>query len=179
MLNVLDAQQIVLVVHLIINVIIVKMDFIFMEVLVIMLVQLVLYQIKIHSNVFHATVHAELVLIIQVHVQAASQEKDIYKFQEQNKNVLKNVLKELSLKKESVKFVISDVQNVWVLQKIVLLVLLVDIFTMLLVGIIAQVLLMQMENVLMNAHQDIGDLQTKNANNVHQNVIHAVAIQHA
>jgi hypothetical protein len=110
--NVLDVQKIVLVALQITNAIIVKMVSIFTEVLVTLFVQLVQLPIKILSNVSHAMLHAELALIIQAHVLVVNQEKDSYKSQELIKNVLNNVLKELSLKMEFVEFVTSDVQNV-------------------------------------------------------------------
>jgi hypothetical protein len=56
--------------------------------------------------------HAELVQIILVLVLAVNQERDIYKWQDKIKNVLRNVLKELSLKTMFVKYVILDVLNV-------------------------------------------------------------------
>lgn len=173
-LNVLDAQPTVSLVPQPINASIVKMVSILMEVLVMLPAPLVQSPIKITSNVLLVTVHARLVQTIQVHALVVNQEKDIYKFQEMTKNVLKNVLKEPSHKEEFVKFVTSDVPNVLVPLPIVLLVQLEDIFTTALVGIIAQVSL-TMELVSTNAQQDIGDYLIKNANNALQNA--ALVIQ--
>ena len=111
-LNVLDVQTTVSPVLQLTNVSIVKMVSIFTEVLATLLVPLVLSLTKITSNVFHVTVHVRPVQTIQVHAQVVNQEKDTYKYQETTKNVLNNVLKELSHKEESVKFVTSDVLNV-------------------------------------------------------------------
>lgn len=115
------------------------------------------------SNVSHVTVHAEHVLIILAHALVVNQEKDICKLQEIIKNVLNNALKEHSLKIMSVKYVTSDVLNVSVLLIIVLPVLLVDIFIMVLVGIIVQVLWLII-NVSINVQLDIGEFQINNVN---------------
>lgn len=176
--NVLDVQRIVLVVLQIINAIIVKMVSIFTEVLVTVLVQLVQLPIKILSNVSHVMLHAELALIIQAHVLVVNQEKDSYKLQELIKNVLNNVLKELSLKTEFVKFATSDVLNVWEPQETVLLAQPTELYITLLVGTTAQVLLMLMENVLINASLDISDSQINNVENVPKNVKPVITIQH-
>lgn len=174
--NVLDVQTTVLLVLQPTNVSIVKMASISTEVPVILPVPLVLSPTRITSNVFHAIVHVRPVLTTQVHVQAVSQEKDTYKFQVTIKNVLKNVLKELSHKEEFVKFVTSDVLNVLVLLLTVLPVQLEDIFSTALVGIIAQVSL-TMEHVSTNVQQDIGDSLIKNANNAHLNAVLAIPTQ--
>lgn len=111
-LLVLAALKIVSVVLQIINASIVEMDFSYMEELVIPTVlqeQLLIYKL---TNALLVTVHAELVQIILVLVLVVNQERDIYKWQDKIKNVLKNVLKELSLKTMSVKYVILDVLNV-------------------------------------------------------------------
>ena len=174
--NVLDVQTTVLPVLQPTNVSIVKMVSIFTEVPVILPAPLVLSPIRITSNVFHATAHVRPVLTTQVHAQAVNQEKDIYKFQVTIKNVLKNVLKELSHKEEFVKFVTSGVLNVLVLPLTVLPVQLEDIFSTALVGIIAQVSL-TMEHVSTNVQQDIGDSLIKNANNAHLNAVLAIPTQ--
>ncbi len=111
-LLVLAALKIVSVVLQIINASIVKMDFSYMEELVILTVlqeQLLIYKL---TNALLVTVHAELVQIILVLVLVVNQERDIYKWQDKIKNVLKNVLKEPSLKTMFVKYVILDVLNV-------------------------------------------------------------------
>ena len=172
--NVLDVQLTVLLVPQPTNVSIVRMVSISTEVPATLHAQLVLSLTRIPSNVSHVTAHVRPVLTTQAHVQAVNQEKDTYKFQVTIKNVLKNVLKELSHKEEFVKFVTLDVPNVLVLPPTVLLAQLEDIFSIALVGITAQVSL-TMEHVSMNVQLDIGDSLIKNANNVHLNV--ALAIQ--
>ncbi len=129
-----------------------------------------------HSNVSHVTVHAEHALTIQAHVLVVSQEKDIYKLQEIIKNVLNNALKEHSLKTMYVKYVILDVLNVLVLLIIVLPALLVDIFIMVLVGTIVQVLWLTI-HVSINAQLDIGEFLINNVNLVVLNVRLVIQIQ--
>lgn len=145
-----------------------------MEELVILPVQPVLLPTKIIINVLHVTVLVRLALIIQVHVQVVNQEKDTCKFQEPINHVLKNVLKEHSHKEEYAKFVTLDVLSVLVPLLTVSLAQLEHIFITVLVGITVQVSLIT-EHALINVHQDIGDSQIKNANNVHQNA--ALVIQ--
>lgn len=174
--NVLDVQITVSLVLQPINVSIVRMVSISTEVPVTLPAPLVLSPTRITSNVFHVTAHVRPVLTTQVHVQAVNQEKDTYKFQVTIKNVSKNVLKELSHKEEFVKFVTSDVLNVSVLPLTVLPAQQEDIFSTALVGIIAQVSLTT-EHVSTNVHQDIGDSQIKNANNVHLNAVLVIPTQ--
>lgn len=138
-LLVLVVLKTVLVVPQIINVSIVKMDSFYMEELAILTVLQEQLQIYKLINVFLVTVHAELVQIILVLALAVNQEKVIYKWQDKIKNVLNNVLKELSPKTMFVKYVTLDVLNVLALLTIVLHALLVDSFIMELVGITAQV----------------------------------------
>lgn len=138
-LLVLVVLKTVLVVPQIINVSIVKMDSFYMEELAMLTVLQEQLQIYKLINVFLVTVHAELVQIILVLALAVNQEKVIYKWQDKIKNVLNNVLKELSPKTMFVKYVTLDVLNVLALLTIVLHALLVDSFIMELVGITAQV----------------------------------------
>ena len=139
--------------------------------------QLVPSLTKKPSNVLPATPHVRPVPTIQVHVPAANQEKDTCKLPELTKNVSRNVLKELSQKTESAKFATSDVPNVWVHQPTVLPAPPQDTCTTLLVGITAQVSLMQTESVSMNVHRDTSELPIKNASNAHQNARLAAATQ--
>lgn len=138
-LLVLVVLKTVLVVPQIINVSIVKMDSFYMEELAILTALQEQLQIYKLINVFLVTVHAELVQIILVLALAVNQEKVIYKWQDKIKNVLNNVLKELSPKTMFAKYVTLDVLNVLALLTIVLHALLVDSFIMELVGITAQV----------------------------------------
>lgn len=106
-----------------------------------------------------------------------NQEKDSCKSPEPIKSVLRSVLKVLSPRTEYVKFVTSDVLNVWVLQETVSPVQPEDTCITRLVGITAQESSMATEDVSTNAHQATSDNQTKNASNAHRNARPAATTQ--
>jgi len=90
-----------------------------------------------------------------------NQERDSSKLPDQLNNVSDNALMELFQKTTSVKFVISDVQDVWALPIIVLLVQPVNSFSMELVGLHA-LELPSMELVSANVPLDFTNKTTKN-----------------
>ncbi len=90
------------------------------------------------SSVFPATVHAEHVSIIQVHVQAVILEKDFCRQGATHRFASKNVRLELSLEMVSVKSAILGAQVVWDQLHFVLLAQLADFCLTVLAGISVQ-----------------------------------------
>lgn len=177
--DVLDAQTTVLDVLQPTNVSTARTISSFKEVLATPHVHPVLLQTEVPSNVLPVTSHAEHVPVIQAHVPAVNQEKVSCKLQEPTRSVLRNALKELIQKMVFVKFVISDVLNVWALLQTVLLVQLEDTCSTPLVGITVQESSTPLVAALTNVHRDTSDNLTNNVSNALQNAVHAAAIQPA
>lgn len=117
-----------------------------------------------------ATVLAEHASIIQVHVPVVILAKDFCRRPEMLRVVLRNVLKELSLKMEFVRYVILDVRDVWVQPHSALLVLLVDFYSTELAGIFALVSWLT-THAQMFARKDISKLMIENADNAALNAV--------
>lgn len=120
---------------------------------------------KLTLNVLLVILHAEHVLITQVAVLVVTQEKDSFKLLNHLKVVSNNALKELIPRTMFVKFVTSNVPNVWVLLETVLLVQLEDSSIMVPVGTFVQESLSTI-SALTHVPKDITDSQINSVKNV-------------